>query len=62
MGASIITRPIEPGDCIFVRGRYHVFLVLDVHQGKALVEDPHAWVRHKWVPLGAYRMAQDFDR
>jgi hypothetical protein len=61
MSTSIMTRSIEPGDRVYVRGRYHVFLVLDVHQGKALVEDSDAWVRHKWVALDACQLADGPD-
>jgi hypothetical protein len=62
MNASTVTRTIEPGDGVYVRGRYHVFLVLDVHLGKALVGDSDGWVKQKWVPLDACHLAEDPDR
>jgi hypothetical protein len=61
MSTSALTRPIEPGDLVYVRGRYQVFLVIDVHQGQALVSDADAWVKRNWVPLDACRVAEDRD-
>jgi hypothetical protein len=59
-------RLIEPGDCVYVRGRRHVFLVLyvhqgEVHQGEALVGDSDAWGRRDWVPLEACRLVDNSD-
>jgi hypothetical protein len=62
MSTSIMTRLIEPGDCVYVRGRLLVFLVLDVYQGNALVANAESWVKHKWVPLDACRLVEDYDR
>jgi hypothetical protein len=62
MRTHTTTFPIEPGDCVYVRGCYHVFLVLDVHQGKALICGSDVWVKHKWVPVDACRPADDTDR
>jgi hypothetical protein len=62
MNTSPMTRPIEPGDCVYLRGRFLVFVVMDVYQGRALVGSADSWVKHKWVPLDACRQAEDPDR
>jgi hypothetical protein len=61
MNTSTMTRLIEPGDLVHVRGRRHAFLVLYVHQGKALLGDSDAWGRRDWVPLEACRLVDDSD-
>jgi hypothetical protein len=39
MNTSTMTPLIEPGDLVYVRGRYPVFLVISVRQEQALVSD-----------------------
>ena len=61
MSRSTLTQLIEPGDLVYVRGCYPAFLVLEVHQGQALVSDADAWVKHRWVPLDACHLAENRD-
>jgi hypothetical protein len=62
MNRSTMIRPIEPGDCVYVRGHFLVFLVLDVYQGQALVGNADSWVKHKGVPLDICHLVEEPDR